>query len=135
MERTGVIVRAAQDRSLDPNNSHLWEYLSVQPIQFYQEVELPATPKRQARTTNLAVRFYPVQLRSPRRLKNQDPFAVYAVLAQEIDPPEGEEAVSWMLLTTEAVTTLTQAATIFALVYLPLACRRVSQNSQVRLQS
>ncbi len=37
---------------------------------------------------------------------------VYAVYALEIDPPEGEEAVSWMLLTTEAVTSSADAAKI-----------------------
>lgn len=59
-----------------------------------------------------AVQFCPVQLRSPRRLKNQDPIEVYAVYAQEINPPEGEEAVSWLLLTTEAVTNAASAETI-----------------------
>jgi len=34
MEQTGVLVRAAHDRSLDPDNSHLWEYVRTQPIQF-----------------------------------------------------------------------------------------------------
>lgn len=63
MERTGVVVRAGHDRCLDSNTAHLWEYLSTQPIQFYQEVELPATAKRQARTAKLAVRFSLVQLR------------------------------------------------------------------------
>lgn len=52
------------------------------------------------------------KLRSPRRLESQKPFEVYAVYAEEIDPPEGEEAVSWMLLTTESVTTPKEAATI-----------------------
>ncbi len=88
MERTGVIVRAAHNRSLDSETAHLWEYVTTQPIQFYQEVELPGTAKRQARTTNLAVHFCLVQLRSPRRLNNQAPFKVYAVYAQEIAPLE-----------------------------------------------
>lgn len=105
-------MRAAHDRSLDSDNAHLWQFMSAQPIQFYQEVELPATAKRSDRTTNLAVRFCRIQLRSPRRLHNQDPIDVYTVYAQEIDPPEGEEAVSWMLLTTELVTTAAEAATI-----------------------
>ena len=112
MERTGVVVRAAHDRSLDPDNRHLWEHLSNQPVQFYQEVELVVTSKRPARTAKLAVRFSPVQLRAPKRFNNQDPFQVYAVYALEIDPPSGEESVSWMLLTTELVTTASAAATI-----------------------
>lgn len=112
IEQTGVIVRAAHDRSLDSDNAYLWEYLSDQPIKFYQEVDLPETGKRSARTTNLAVRFCPVALRCPRRLSKQDPFEVYAVYAVEIDPPEGEKAVAWMLLTTESVTTAPKAVTI-----------------------
>ena len=35
-----------------------------------------------------------------------------AVYAHEVDCPEGEEPVSWMLLTSEPVTTLEQAQTI-----------------------
>lgn len=58
------------------------------------------------------MRFCPVQLRAPRRLNNQDSFKVYALYAQEIDPPEGEQAVCWMLLTTETVTNAAQAATM-----------------------
>ncbi len=112
MERTGVLVRAAHDRSLDPDSVHLWEHLSVQPVQFYKDVELPETAKRSARTASLAVRFERVQLRCPRRLNKQDPLGVYAVYAQETDPPEGEEAACWMLLTTEPVTNAVQAATI-----------------------
>lgn len=105
-------MRAAHDRSLGSENAHLWEYVSAQPIQFYQEVELPATAKRSARIAQLALRFCLVQLRVPRRLNNPDPIEVYAVYAQEIDPPEGEEPVSWMLLTTEPVTNAELAATI-----------------------
>lgn len=112
MERTGVVVRAAHDRSLDSDTAHLWEHLSNQPIQVYQQVELVATSKRSARSAKLAVRFSPVQLRSPKRLSNQEPFKVYAVYALEIEPPAGEEAVSWMLLTTESITTSADAATI-----------------------
>ncbi len=53
------MVRAAHDRSLDPDNAHLWDFMSAQPIQFEQEVELPATAKRQARTARLAVLTFP----------------------------------------------------------------------------
>ena len=53
-----------------------------------------------------------MQLRVSKRLKNLAPFDVYAVYAVEMDPPEGEEAVAWMLLTTEPVTHEGQAATI-----------------------
>jgi leucine-rich repeat protein SHOC2 len=37
----------------------------------------------------LAVRFSPVQLRTPYRFENRDALDVYAVYASEIDCPEG----------------------------------------------
>ena len=58
------------------------------------------------------MRFCPVQLRSPARLGAESELQVYAVYAEEVDCPEGEEPVSWMLLTSEAVTTVEQALTI-----------------------
>ena len=112
-EQTGVIVRAAHNRSLDPDNAHLWEYVDTKPIQFYQEVELPETAKRSAHIANAAqCDFESVQVRCPKRLNNPDPLAVYAVYAQEITPKQGEEPVSWMLLTTEPVSNAEMAATI-----------------------
>ena len=86
--------------------------MSAQPMQFFQEIELPATAKPDACTAKLAVRFCPVSLRSPRRLDHPESFKVYAVYAQEVDPPEAQAAVCWMLLTTEAVTSVAQAETI-----------------------
>jgi hypothetical protein len=49
------------------------------------------------------VRFCLVQLRVPYRFENRDSLQVYAVYATEIDCPEGETALEWMLLTTEIV--------------------------------
>lgn len=60
----------------------------------------------------MAVRFAPVQLRTPYRFDNRDALNVYAVYATEIDCPEGEPPLEWMLLTTEVVDTVEMAATI-----------------------
>jgi hypothetical protein len=84
----------------------------TQPIQSYQEVDLPVTAKITARKALLSVRFGPVQLRCLKRLKNSEPLLVYVVYAREIGSPDGEEAVDWMLLTTELVTKNLEAATI-----------------------
>ena len=48
--------------------------LSAQPISFEQEIELPSdTSKRSARKAKLAVRFCPVNLRTPYRFDDRDP--------------------------------------------------------------
>lgn len=81
-------------------------------MRFEQEIDVPATANRQARQAKLAVRFCLVQLRTPYRFDNRDPMNVYAVYATEIDGPEGEIPLSWMLLTTEVVADVNIATTI-----------------------
>ncbi len=100
LQHTGVIVRAAHNRSLDSSSERLWSKLEAQQISFDMEIELPKTCKRSARQTKLAVRFCPVNLRTPYRFDNRDPILVYAVYATEINCPEGETPVEWMLLST-----------------------------------
>ncbi|HEY9826743.1 MAG TPA: IS4 family transposase [Stenomitos sp.] len=112
LERTGVVIRATHDRKLDAQSDHLWSKLQAQPIAFDQELELPATGKRAARTARIAVRLCAVNLRTPTRFEDCSPLAGYAVYAQEVDAPEGETPLSWMLLTTEAVHSIEDAARI-----------------------
>ncbi|MEM9092850.1 MAG: IS4 family transposase [Cyanobacteria bacterium P01_F01_bin.53] len=112
LSHTGVVVRAAHNRSLEHDPNRLWDKLEAQPIVAYHEVDLSATKTRKARTAKLAVRFCQVQLRSPARLGTDTHLRVYAVYADEVDAPEGEDPVSWMLLTSEPVTTVEQALTI-----------------------
>lgn len=112
LQHAQVIVRAAHNRSLDSDSERLWAKLEAQPISFEQEIELSPTQKRTARQTKLAIRFCLVNLRTPYRFDNRDPLAVYAVYATEIDCPEGETPVEWMLLTTEVVADIQMASTI-----------------------
>ncbi len=112
LSHTGVVVRAAHNRSLENDPHRLWNKLEAQPIVAYHEVELSATKTRKARTAKLAVRFCRVQLRSPARLGTDSHLRVDAVYADEVDTPEGEKPVSWMLLTSEPVTSVEQALMI-----------------------
>ena len=112
LTHTGVVVRAAHDRSLNTDSERLWAKMEGMPINFEQEIDIPATAKRPARQAKLAVRFSPVQLRIPYRFDCRDPLNVYAVYATETDCPEGETPLSWMLLTTEVVDSIEMAATI-----------------------
>ena len=109
LDNCGIVVRATHNRSLKDDRDYLWDYLKKQPIQFTKEIPLPATEKRKERTALLEIRFARVNLRSPQRLKETDGFNVYAVYATEINIPEGEEPISWMLLTTEIVESIESA--------------------------
>ncbi len=112
IKHTGVLVRAAHNRSLDQNSERLWAKMESEPIRFEQEIDVPATANHKARRTKLAVRFSAVNLRTPYRFEDRDPLKVYAVYATELDCPEGETPLSWMLLTTEVVEDVFIAATI-----------------------
>lgn len=111
-QHSGVVVRSAHDRSLDATSERLWATMQAQPIAFEQSLEIPQSGKRAARTARLAVRFAAVNLRTPYRFDLRHPFPVYAVYVVEVDCPEGETPLNWMLLTTEAVTTVEMAMTI-----------------------
>ena len=67
-ENCGVLIRAAHNRSLSESEDYLWDYVEKQPVQFKQEIELPKNHQRKKRTVTLAIKFYPVKLRSPQRL-------------------------------------------------------------------
>ncbi len=45
----------------------------------------------------LEVRYYPVSISPPTRLKKENSFSIYAVYAREINIPENCEPVKWML--------------------------------------
>ncbi|MBW4456596.1 MAG: IS4 family transposase [Nostoc indistinguendum CM1-VF10] len=111
-KNTGVVVRAAHNRCLSGENSYLWEYVTSQKVQFVKEVELPETKKRFERTATLEIRYCPVSINPPSRLKKSGNFNVYALFATEINVPDGCEPVTWMLLTSELVTTQAEASQI-----------------------
>ena len=111
-QNCGLLIRAAHNRSLSEEEDYLWDYIEKQPVQFEHKIELPKTHKRKKRSATLAIRFCPLKLRSPQRLKETDSFNIYAVYAEEINPPDDEEAISWMLLTTEKVKDISDALTM-----------------------
>lgn len=49
LTHTGVIVRAAHNRSLNADSERLWAKLEAQPIRFEQDIHLPETTTRAAR--------------------------------------------------------------------------------------
>ena len=112
LENTGVVVRASHNRRLEQDPHQLWEKLEAQPIAFDYEVDVPKTKGRSARVAKLSVRCCCVELQPPRRLAASDPLRVYAVYATELEPPESDAPICWMLLTSEEVTSVEMAQTI-----------------------
>lgn len=104
-----LLVRASQDRLLAEDQGHLWDKIALQEVSGIQEVRIPRRGNRSSRVAQLEVRFAQVKLKPPQRKPHLEELTVWAVLAQEINPPEGVEPLQWMLLTTMEVTSFEQA--------------------------
>jgi hypothetical protein len=128
-QRAAWVVRASQDRALlgvgGGAPGKLFEALRRAPVLGGLEFEVPATTGskkvkgdrvktvRAARTVRQVVRAMEVTPRPPQRRGESLPRVTFwAILAEEVDPPEGEEPICWLLLTSERVTTLEGALRI-----------------------
>jgi len=134
---TDYVIRAAQDRCVDlqvqdltapmarPSHHkraegepptepslHLFDVArSWKPVGS-QDLELPASKKRKARTAHLSLSYGKVRLLPPQKGPDRGlpPLLVWVVRAWEADPPEGEEApLEWILLTSIPTESLKEA--------------------------
>lgn len=95
-----LLVRAEQKRLLADSQEHLWPHLRRQRLAATVEVHVPRRGNRKARDANLEVRFAKVTLKPPVHKSELGEVSIWAVLAEEIDCPEGAKPLSWLLLTT-----------------------------------
>ena len=102
------VVRAAQDRNLAGAEQGLWHTLEQAPCMGMQEVEIPQRGGRPARRAQVSLRAQVVEIAGSVR-KGVDSLRCQALLVREEHAPAGVEALEWLLLTTEAVTTRAQA--------------------------
>jgi hypothetical protein len=125
--QAALIVRACQDRSLaDETAGKLRETVAAGPILGTLRIEVSARcdqshdgskrrQARSARTTTVTVQACRVTLKSPWRAGGVKPMpdvTVNAVLVREIDPPAGEPAIEWLLLTGLPIETFAQVIDI-----------------------
>jgi hypothetical protein len=113
-----VLIRAAQDRAVAaaedaPEPTHLRAAVSAAAVLFHHEIAVRGrTPKmtcedrarrqpRRDRKAVVSVRATTVTLRPPNRRGGPlPPVTVNVVLVREDAPPEGEEPIEWLLITT-----------------------------------
>ena len=103
-----LLIRAERSRNRqvvgeDDTHALLWDTLAQQAPVGQREILIPPSEKRAARQASLEVRSAPVVLKPPKRTPHLAPVAVWAVLAQEVNPPRETEGLEWMLLTSVAV--------------------------------
>lgn len=125
------IIRCNQDRSLHPRPedpsayTHIKAAIAAAPVLGTTTLKIRFKEQwkkvkgkcrltvRSARTANLQIRACPLQLKPPYRpgapLKA---LTIWVVLAQEINPPEGEDPIQWILLSDLSARTLKKALQI-----------------------
>lgn len=112
-EQVDLLVRARHDRCLDDVPTSLRERLNTTDLAGTIQVEVTATPTRQARTATCEVRFQSVTLSPPTKRPglpdDLKPIEMWAISVQESQPPEGEAPLEWLLLTSIPVTSFAQA--------------------------
>jgi hypothetical protein len=104
-EGVALVVRAAHDRSLKDGGT-LFAAIDAAPVAGRAALALPAKHGRQPRTAPIEVRYKTVSLARPangQRAALPASLALSLVDIRESDPPPGEAAIHWRLLTTDAV--------------------------------
>jgi Transposase Tn5 dimerisation domain len=107
------IVRAADARSFTEDDQALFEAVAQQPVQAQFTLSLKRRPDREPRDAQVELRFGRVMLKRPHRAESQHATLTLSVVdVVEPNPPPGEEAVHWLLLTSLPVETVADARQI-----------------------
>jgi len=122
-----VLVRASANRTVNRISRYaekdvlkLWDYMLQQPETGSYTIQIPKRAKtrhceeRDARSATVTVRFAPFRLNPPRNNCNHNTeplpdIEMNAVYVLEPDPPDGEEPLEWMLLTSLPVRSFDEA--------------------------
>lgn len=109
-KETHLVVRAFHNRRITEEYQHLFEQVSNSPEEGLCLVDIPRKPeqKQPPRKAKLNIRFSPVTICAPSKKSGED-LRLYAIFAQEIDAPKGQEPIEWLLLTTIPVASMSEA--------------------------
>lgn len=107
------IVRAADARGFTEEGQALFEAMAHQPLQQRFSLSLKRRLDREARDAELELRFRQIPLKRPQRAAaKHETLTMFVVDVFEPQPPVGQEAVHWVLLTSLPVHTVEQAQQI-----------------------
>jgi hypothetical protein len=112
--QTHFLVRAAQNRRTQDNDEEVGSLLNrarAWPSRQSRPFEVPASHGRSARSTQGQISLGQMTLLPPRNepRASKDPLKLWVIRVWEENPPEGEEPLEWILLTSVPTTTLEQA--------------------------
>jgi hypothetical protein len=109
--KAGFVIRSQHDRTL-VDGKLLRATLDKAPVLGQVSFDVPAKDNRKPRSVIQELRAKRVTLGAPGNLKDATPIEITAVYAVERNPPKDQDSISWLLLTSELVTTKQDAETI-----------------------
>jgi hypothetical protein len=112
-----VVARAVQDRVIDDlsgERQHLMQWSRQLPVAATKDVTLRGRDGKPKRTVNLQVAWGQCDIQSPHEGKERfgPPLRVSVVRCWEVDPPAGQPALEWVLITSLPVHSADQALII-----------------------
>lgn len=111
--RTDLLIRGRQDRrvkfELSGRAHSLKQVLASSELRGVMQLHLQRTPRRRAREAVVGVRWVSVWMLPPEGQEQREPVRVQVLWAREENPPKGDKAIDWMIITTLAIDNLDQA--------------------------
>jgi hypothetical protein len=104
-----LLVRASYNRSITNEQKKLWDYVSGQRVHGIRHVQVPRKKNKPSREAHLEIRYAKVTMKPPANKPKMKLLTIWAILAEETNPPANEEALKWRLLTTCQIDTFEQA--------------------------
>jgi hypothetical protein len=108
--RIDLLVRVCREnRRVEQSAKYLDAALEAEPVQGHVQIAIPARANRRARTAKMAVRWVSLEVRAPCHGPKRPSVPLTFIEVEEVEPPEGEKPVRWLLATTLPVATLQDA--------------------------
>ena len=104
-----LLVRARYNRTIVNEQNLLWDHVSKQKLSGICHIQVPRKKNKPSRQARLEIRFSKVTLKPPTNKPRLKQLTLWAILAEETDPPDDVEPLKWMLLTTCEIDTFEQA--------------------------
>lgn len=105
-----LLVRVCREhRCVEHPAKYLDSALAAEPVRGHVQIQIPARANRRARMAKMAVRWLSLEVHAPRHGPKRPAVPLTFILIEEIDPPQGEKPVRWLLATTLLVQTLQDA--------------------------
>ena len=109
--RTEILIRASHNREVRGEPKLLFNNMLKREIVGYKEIEVTRATDLQVRQVKVSIRYGEIEIEPPKSRKKEElkSIKLYGVLSKEVEPPEGEKEICWLLLTTIEVKTLEYA--------------------------